>query len=49
MCMQIIQSKPTEFSKNGEFYSKAVVIIFSNCLNSRHNRGSVMMLKRLQF
>ena len=32
-CKQKPQSEPTKFSKNGVFYSKAVVITFSNCLN----------------
>ena len=27
------QTEPTEFSKNGVFHSKAVVITFSNCLD----------------
>ena len=29
-CKQITQSEPTEFSKNGLFHSKGVVIAFSN-------------------
>ena len=35
---QITQSEHTEFSKNGVFYGKWVVITFSNCLNSNHKR-----------
>ena len=31
-CKQITQSEPTEFSKNGVFHSKAVVITFTKCL-----------------
>ena len=36
-CKQITQSKPTEFSTNGLFHSKAVVITSSKCLNLNKN------------
>ena len=35
--MQATQSEPTEFSKNGVFHSKTVVITFSKCLNLNPN------------
>ena len=31
-CKQITQSEPMEFSKNGVFHIRAVVITFSKCL-----------------
>ena len=36
-CKQITQSEPTEFSNNGVFHSKGVVIAFSNCLKLNAN------------
>ena len=36
-CKQINQSEPTEFSKNGVFHSKGVVIAFSNCFKLNAN------------
>ena len=36
-CKQITQSEPTEFSKNGVFHSKGVVIAFSNYLKLNAN------------
>ena len=36
-CKQLTQSEPTEFSKNGVFHSKGVVIAFSNYLKSIAN------------
>ena len=36
-CKQLIQSEHTEFSKNGVFHSKTVVITFSKCLNLNPN------------
>ena len=38
-CKQITQSEPTEFSKNGVFQRKCVVITFSNYLNLSPNHA----------
>ena len=40
MCRQITQSEPIELSKNGVFYSKGVVIAFSNYLKLNANPTS---------
>ena len=36
-CKQVTQSEPTEFSKNGGFHSKVVVIFFSNYPKPSHS------------
>ena len=40
-CKQLTKSEPTEFSKNGVFHSKGVVIAFSNYLKLNANLPTI--------